>query len=463
MSQRYRVILEQSPEGVQKIKALEALAKHFSVKIKDAEEWVQHLPLTLASNSSEQSARKLIQIFSALGAKLGTVPVLSAEEKSSAARWDQELVLGGQKTEGANSGYYVSVTVIAIIISIFIGSLYFAYRTISHLKPNAEIKAETLSKDPKEKSQQLQSKAASRLPALSLGVNKPEHMSEVRQTRAMLEEALKLNPSNQEALKSLGILNLQEGLLEQAREYFIRALAHEPKNVVLLNYMAVTLMQDRSIDSASEILERALAVEPENWLSNKNMATVKLFYQSDTILALVHYRRYLKNAPDNEGEMTYIKQTMLKILWNQAFPVPTLILTFSEYEQRRVALISNMKKKESAELLFQLGQLYVSHGIEEEAVHLWRRAAQKESGDLEINTALVRLEGKLEYYSSARKLALRQTSNDTYRRELVLAIALLNRYYKNDSEAAKQYYTRYINFGNEPYRSLALQELQSLK
>ena len=84
------------------------------------------------------------------------------------------------------------------------------------------------------------------------------------QSRKILDEVLKENPKNVNALASLGMIALQQDESKEAEEKFLEALSYDSKNVPLRLVLADIYAKEGRLDESQQQLESVLQDDPKN-------------------------------------------------------------------------------------------------------------------------------------------------------------------------------------------------------
>lgn len=87
--------------------------------------------------------------------------------------------------------------------------------------------------------------------------------------------ALKLEPTNRDALKLLADLNLQNGTLKQAADFYTAIIRNNENDIECLLALGVCFFRIGDVETAKAVFERVLEVEPGNPLATENLEAVR--------------------------------------------------------------------------------------------------------------------------------------------------------------------------------------------
>lgn len=123
------------------------------------------------------------------------------------------------------------------------------------------------------------------------------HLKDYHQAIEALENALALNPQQDEALHMLATAYLLSGNLDQATKYYLRQLEQKPHLESLYN-IAVLFSDKQRHNEAIAYFEQALLLDPKHLASHLNLAAVYL-RQHKTNKAIQHYKIAAMLDPEN--------------------------------------------------------------------------------------------------------------------------------------------------------------------
>ena len=113
-----------------------------------------------------------------------------------------------------------------------------------------------------------------------------------------LRRALTIDPTYSRARTNLGVALMRQGQLDAAASEFGVVLAQAPSDVDALVNLALVERAGEDNERAKELLIRALAVAPRNAWAHYNLAVV-FDHSGEVARAVEHYRAFLDNAgPD---------------------------------------------------------------------------------------------------------------------------------------------------------------------
>lgn len=93
--------------------------------------------------------------------------------------------------------------------------------------------------------------------------------NDLMEAEKLLQEAVKREPKNSEALVGLGRIEVVKGHKERAEEYYLQAIASTEKNDTALSYLGELLLKEKRYLEAMEVYCELLMREPETlWIQN---------------------------------------------------------------------------------------------------------------------------------------------------------------------------------------------------
>ena len=129
--------------------------------------------------------------------------------------------------------------------------------------------------------------------AASSGVRKPDP-AVIRQ----LEDVLKNDPKNVEALRELGDKRYDERMFLEAAALYARALEVEPGNVNLRADRGGALLQGGQLDAGISELRTVLATDPTHPQALFVMGLALLNGKNDPVGALANWNKLIQSHPD---------------------------------------------------------------------------------------------------------------------------------------------------------------------
>jgi cytochrome c-type biogenesis protein CcmH/NrfG len=125
---------------------------------------------------------------------------------------------------------------------------------------------------------------------------------------ASLENVLKTDPNNLNALVSLGNLYFDGNLYQKAIDVYSRALKINPRDADVRTDMAIMYRGVKDYDRAVKELQEAAAADPKHANSRFNLGIILLHDKKDFKGAVVAWEDYLKVDPTGERAEMVRKQ-----------------------------------------------------------------------------------------------------------------------------------------------------------
>jgi cytochrome c-type biogenesis protein CcmH/NrfG len=145
----------------------------------------------------------------------------------------------------------------------------------------------------------------------------PLDLARVRQ----LEERLKTNPQDFEALVELGNIHFDQMNYLDAANWYSKALQVQPNNANVRTDMATTLFYSQNFDGSIEEFKRALALEPAHPQALFNIGVAYLHGKKDPASALQYWERLVATNP-NHPQTEMVKQQIAALKAQQGQPAP---------------------------------------------------------------------------------------------------------------------------------------------
>ena len=146
--------------------------------------------------------------------------------------------------------------------------------------------------------------------------------SDFDKARVLVEEVLKENPKDNDALTLKGRLAVNAGDFPEAIAAFRSVLKDQPNSVDVLSYLAETQLRNGDVELAGENLRRAVDVEPQNAEARIRLARY-LMQTKDFAGALEQVDAVLAKTPENVTALV-VKSDILAAKGDQAGVVPVL-------------------------------------------------------------------------------------------------------------------------------------------
>jgi tetratricopeptide (TPR) repeat protein len=120
-------------------------------------------------------------------------------------------------------------------------------------------------------------------------------MEEIGKLMSRLEQ----NPSDMEALNSLGLLFMEMQAWERAAVFLNRLLSLDPEHVSALYHLGVVKFQLKEYQAAAETFHNVLALDPSSHLAHYNLGVLNKYFLEQPEQALFHFQKVAEIAPDD--------------------------------------------------------------------------------------------------------------------------------------------------------------------
>jgi cytochrome c-type biogenesis protein CcmH/NrfG len=128
-----------------------------------------------------------------------------------------------------------------------------------------------------------------------------------------LEERLRSNPRDFDALVEMGNIQFDQMNYPEATRLYSEALQVQPDNINVRTDMATTMFYSQNFDGAIEEFGKVLSVEPSHPQALFNIGVAYLHGKNDPGAALQHWERLLAANPNHpQAEMVRQQITALK-------------------------------------------------------------------------------------------------------------------------------------------------------
>ncbi|MFN2121366.1 MAG: tetratricopeptide repeat protein, partial [Anaerolineales bacterium] len=157
--------------------------------------------------------------------------------------------------------------------------------------------------------------------------------SDFDKARRLVEEVLKENPKDNDALTLKGRLAVRDGDFAEAIAAFRSVLKDQPNSVEVLSYLAETQLRNGDVELAGENLRRAVEVEPQN------------------VEARIRLARYLAQTKDLAGALEQVDAVLEKTPVDAtALIVKSDILAAKGDQAGVVAVLEALKQTEAGKV-----------------------------------------------------------------------------------------------------------------
>jgi tetratricopeptide (TPR) repeat protein len=123
-----------------------------------------------------------------------------------------------------------------------------------------------------------------------------DHLGRQRESLAVFDRILQLDPGNADAHQNKGTVYLERGELAAAREALATALHYDPKLPKALNGMGVVELKSGNRQAAIDAWKRAVEVDPRQYDTLFNLG-VTLLEMGDRASARQYFERFVQTAP----------------------------------------------------------------------------------------------------------------------------------------------------------------------
>jgi len=131
----------------------------------------------------------------------------------------------------------------------------------------------------------------------------PVDMARVRQ----LEEEIKANPKNYDALVELGNTRFDQKNFKDAIDLYTKALDGRPKDVNLRTDLGTALFYANRFDEAIAEFKKALEIDPNHPQTMFNMGVALVHGKNDLAGALQYWERMVETNP-NDAQINIVKE-----------------------------------------------------------------------------------------------------------------------------------------------------------
>ena len=128
----------------------------------------------------------------------------------------------------------------------------------------------------------------------------------------IIDQELKLAPTNLTALVNKGVASIQIGAFDQAIPALTRALALETNNHSALLNRAIAYLRANKLEAAQRDYETLQKAYPTAFQINFGLAEIA-WQRKDTNAAIRNYQLYLANAPTNTAEAKLVSERLKQL------------------------------------------------------------------------------------------------------------------------------------------------------
>ena len=227
--------------------------------------------------------------------------------------------------------------------------------------------------------------------------------------QAFLEEALKANPRNAEALVLLGSIHLAKKDQKQAATDFESAIKQQPKNPVGYRALATLYAGQNKPDEAIKVIRDGLQQQPKNFALRLTLAGL-LERKQDFDAAIAEYESMLRDQPgsmivannlasllsDHRTDKASLDKAHSLAVLLKSSPIPQFKDTIGwiDYQQGDYkAAISSLedaaaKLPNVAMIHYHLGMSYIAAGETTKASEQFKKARALSPNDAELQTKI---------------------------------------------------------------------------
>ncbi|MCP4491437.1 MAG: tetratricopeptide repeat protein [Gammaproteobacteria bacterium] len=132
-----------------------------------------------------------------------------------------------------------------------------------------------------------------------------EYISEGNRTNAIkkLQELIKFNASYPGAYINLGLLQIEENRVDEARQTLLIAIDNSHYDAIAYNHLGIIARRQGDYDQALNHYRIALAADPEYANAYLNLGILQDIYLDNSQQALVHFQRYQELSGSNDKKV----------------------------------------------------------------------------------------------------------------------------------------------------------------
>lgn len=258
----------------------------------------------------------------------------------------------------------------------------------------------------------------------------------------LIEEVLKENPSDSEALIGKGKLALLRNDTEGAITAFRTVLRDQPNSIEAYALLANAHLQKKEPELAKESLSKAVEMNPTNTKARLALAEF-LARSGDTDGALKRINEAIKMAP-NDLDALLVKVNVLAVKKDMKGIQATLASIKQAHPDKSVGY-------------YRMGQYYLGQKRFDQAIGEFEQALTKSGDELQTLSAIIsaRLaQGKPDKAMTRLRDTLKKQPDHLFVHELIAEVHIMQKQY-NDAEKELREAIRVNPKWNTPYRNLA--------
>ncbi len=138
--------------------------------------------------------------------------------------------------------------------------------------------------------------------------------SEAEKAETFIKEAININNSSLDAHFYLGLLYMEKGWFSSAEHEFLSVLSINNHHFEARRNLGIVYTEMRRFDLAEKELRNALKINPNNPSIAKNLSWLYRFYLNKQDSAIVWANRYLNMQPQNDKDIKYVRDELIKML-----------------------------------------------------------------------------------------------------------------------------------------------------
>ncbi len=132
-----------------------------------------------------------------------------------------------------------------------------------------------------------------------------EYISAGNRTKAIkkLQELVKFNASYPGAYINLGLLQIEENRVDEARQTLLTAIDNSHYDAIAYNHLGIIARRQGDYDQALKHYRIAVAADPEYANAYLNLGILQDIYLDNSQQALLHFQRYLELSGSDEKKI----------------------------------------------------------------------------------------------------------------------------------------------------------------
>lgn len=477
----HKVILRTVPASANRLEFVQAVASILSVTPQVAEDMLANLPITLATKCPLPQALTMQQIFGELGGVVEIDPpglinpleIHSSSEPVPHVPWFRS--------------WRAILAVLLIMGVALIGIVAGSYWILNHIKPDQSDSeherkevADSLAQNPRN-ADLLIRKAMVSLGAARLKMKQSnwkqfgtsgdipydgQDLLPVPEADTALQALLlakTIAPANPEVYRWLAEVYLQKGLGPEAVEFAQQAIQLQDSNPLYHNLLGTAWLEADNVGKAEIAFHNAYKRSSQYLPTYRNLGSLLLFHQQDTVQGLEWLFQYLAREPGEDKDRYALRKEMAATafaLYNPAWEVLyTPYPSFSQYERARMELEQRLGDQDSPETQEALAKLFLSQRILDAALPILQKLTRTHKEREQAWKMLICVyahKGVWDLVEKSIEQALEAGAQDPFFEK---NRGVIQKYYRINFEKSEEAWERYRNQGGDSYRPMIDREL----